>query len=140
MVVGGIRCRLEEGGDEEKEEVEGETNPPRGIKRLLYILTLCVLAPYRSLGLASHLLEGVVRMCARGACGGGVYAHVWEANEEARRWYRTRGFWEEEGRVEGYYRRLRPQGAVVVRRALVPVEEGKGAGAGAEAEEADEDI
>jgi ribosomal protein S18 acetylase RimI-like enzyme len=45
-----------------------------------------------------------------------VYAHVWEENEEARRWYKGRGFWEEGGRVEGYYRKLKPSGAVIVRR------------------------
>lgn len=44
-----------------------------------------------------------------------VYAHVWEANEEALEWYRRRGFVVGE-RVEGYYRRLKPQGARVVRR------------------------
>jgi N-alpha-acetyltransferase 50 len=126
-VVGGIRCRFEE-----KEE-ESPATDSRKTKRSLYILTLCVLAPYRGLGLATHLLE---RMCAGWGPEGDVYAHVWEANEEARRWYRRRGFWEEEGRVEGYYRRLRPQGAVVVRRGILV--EGRGRGE-AGAEEADGD-
>ena len=31
-------------------------------------------------------------------------------------WYRQRGFEVEEGIVEGYYRKLRPSGARVVRR------------------------
>lgn len=44
-----------------------------------------------------------------------VYAHVWEANEEALEWYVRRGF-EVQGVVEGYYTKLRPGGARVVRR------------------------
>ncbi len=45
----------------------------------------------------------------------GVYAHVWEANGEALEWYAKRGF--EAGEVDrGYYRRLKPDGARVVRR------------------------
>lgn len=43
-----------------------------------------------------------------------VWAHVWEASEEALEWYVKRGFSVEEG-VVGYYRRLRPGGARVVR-------------------------
>lgn len=45
-----------------------------------------------------------------------IYAHVWEANEEALEWYVKRGFEVGEEVVEGYYRKLRPSGARVVRR------------------------
>ncbi len=45
-----------------------------------------------------------------------IYAHVWEANEEALEWYGKRGFVVESEVVEGYYRKLRPSGAKVVRR------------------------
>ncbi|KAI9786402.1 MAG: hypothetical protein M1839_006862 [Geoglossum umbratile] len=140
IVVGGIRCRLEE--EEEEEDDHPADAPPR--RRRLYILTLCVLAPYRGLGLATHLLETVVG-AVKGMTGEGgappplladVYAHVWEANEEARRWYCGRGFWEEDGRVEGYYRRLRPQGAVVVRRGGG----GEGAGGKERGAEGDEEV
>lgn len=44
-----------------------------------------------------------------------VYAHVWEMNVEGIGWYARRGF-EVEDVVAGYYRRLRPDGARVVRR------------------------
>ena len=47
-----------------------------------------------------------------------VYAHVWEANTDALEWYVKRGFEVEKGVVEGYYRKLRPAGARVVRRRL----------------------
>lgn len=45
-----------------------------------------------------------------------VYAHVWEANEEGVEWYVKRGFVVDRAVVENYYRRLRPQGARLVRR------------------------
>ena len=46
-----------------------------------------------------------------------IYAHVWETNTEAAEWYGRRGF--EVGEVEeGYYRRLKPGGARVVRRGI----------------------
>jgi len=47
-----------------------------------------------------------------------VYAHVWEANGDALEWYAKRGFQVEQGIVQGYYRKLRPSGARVVRRSL----------------------
>lgn len=45
-----------------------------------------------------------------------VYAHVWERNEDALGWYERRGFVREDEIVEGYYRKLRPAGAWVVRK------------------------
>lgn len=45
-----------------------------------------------------------------------IYAHVWEANEEALEWYLKRGFEVGGEVVEGYYRKLRPSGARVVMR------------------------
>lgn len=47
-----------------------------------------------------------------------VYAHVWEKSEEALEWYLKRGFEVEAGAVEGYYQRLRPRGARIVRRKI----------------------
>lgn len=47
-----------------------------------------------------------------------MYAHVWEANTDALEWYEKRGFEVEKGVVEGYYRKLRPTGARIVRRRL----------------------
>ncbi|PUU74311.1 hypothetical protein B9Z19DRAFT_1103515 [Tuber borchii] len=91
ICVGAIRCRLE----------------PHG---RLYVMTLCTLSPYRGLGVAGRLLEAVVGRGVRE-----VYAHVWEMNVEGIGWYTRRGF-EVEDVVGGYYRRLRPDGARVVRR------------------------
>ena len=44
-----------------------------------------------------------------------VTAHVWEMNEEALEWYKKRGF-EVIGKETGYYRKLKPDGAMMVRK------------------------
>ena len=46
-----------------------------------------------------------------------IYVHVWERNLDALVWYVNRGFSKEE-KVEGYYRRLKPGGAWMMRREL----------------------
>ncbi|RPB01808.1 hypothetical protein L873DRAFT_1834525 [Choiromyces venosus 120613-1] len=91
ICIGAIRCRLEPCGK-------------------LYVMTLCTLSPYRGLGVAGRLLDAVIGPGVKE-----VYAHVWEMNGEGIGWYCRRGF-EVGGLVEGYYRRLRPGGARVVRR------------------------
>ena len=81
----------------------------------LYISTIGVLSPYRSHGLAVHLLNAVVRKAVALHGVKCVTAHVWEANEEGLEWYSKRKF-EVLGREEGYYRKLKPHGAVLVRK------------------------
>jgi ribosomal protein S18 acetylase RimI-like enzyme len=83
----------------------------------LYISTIGVLSPYRAHGLAVHLLNAVVRKAVALHGAKCVTAHVWEANEEGLEWYRKRRF-EVLGREEAYYRKLKPQGAWLVRRAI----------------------
>ena len=106
---------------------ESTANPP---KKILYIQTLAVLAPYRGLGVGSKLLEELIEMVLKKEEENekenegkktpnlveGVYAHVWEVNEEGVEWYLKRGFVVVGGLVERYYRRLRPQGARLLRR------------------------
>ena len=106
-VVGGIQCRL-----------ENSPSMPPG-EQHLYIQTIAVLAPFRQLGIATHLLDSmfstVVKHYERVTS---VYAHVWEANQEALEWYERRGFVAEGALVKDYYRRLKPSGARVVRRRI----------------------
>lgn len=110
-VVGGIRCRLEE------VPLSGEETDAGAVgKKQVYVQTIGVLSPYRTLGIATALLEEVVEVAIREFGITAVYAHVWEANTEALEWYVRRGFSVEKALVEGYYRRLRPAGARVVRR------------------------
>jgi ribosomal protein S18 acetylase RimI-like enzyme len=81
----------------------------------LYISTIGVLAPYRSHGIAMHLLQAIVKKAVELHSVRSVTAHVWEANEEGLEWYKKRNF-ETLGKEEGYYRKLRPQGAHLVRK------------------------
>ena len=130
-VIGGIRCRLE--------RVQPASLPcpcaaparaalessPSGFPSSstttattqIYIQTLTLLAPYRNLSIASALLGAIVEAGIAQYGATSIYAHVWEANDEALDWYRRRGF--EIGElVLGYYRRLKPDGARLVRRRL----------------------
>jgi ribosomal protein S18 acetylase RimI-like enzyme len=96
FLIGAIRCRL----------------LPSSI---LYLSTLGLLSPYRTHGIATHLLQTIVTKASLEHGVKCVTAHVWEANEEAMEWYKKRGF-ETLGKEEGYYRKLKPSGAVLVRR------------------------
>lgn len=62
-----------------------------------------------------------------------LYAHVWTENVEGLEWYKARGFEVEGGVVGGYYRRLSPDTAWVLRRRLGAsdyIKYGSGAAAG----------
>ncbi|MCJ1284840.1 hypothetical protein MMC26_004177 [Xylographa opegraphella] len=112
-LVGAIRCRLE--------PVPTPPSPGGSPKteHQLYIQALALLSPYRGRGIATHLLETVINEALRmHADVSGVYAHVWEANEEGLDWYKRRGFVVEEPVIQNYYRRLKPAGARIVRRAI----------------------
>lgn len=107
-LVGAIRCRL-------------LAHPPtasqkaRGDGPMLYLSTLALLSPYRTHGIATHLLQSLAKRAVDDYGITSVGAHVWEANQEGLNWYRKRGF-REVGRETGYYRRLDPQNAVVMQR------------------------
>ncbi|KNG45007.1 carbohydrate-binding module family 1 protein [Stemphylium lycopersici] len=95
-LVGAVRCRLLPSSQ-------------------LYISTIGVLAPYRSHGIAMHLLQAVVKKAVELHSVRSVTAHVWEANEEGMEWYKKRNF-DILGKEDDYYRKLRPQGAFLVRK------------------------
>jgi ribosomal protein S18 acetylase RimI-like enzyme len=95
-LVGAVRCRLLPSSQ-------------------LYISTIAVLAPYRAHGIAMHLLQAVVQKAVAEHSVRSVTAHVWEANDEGREWYAKRAF-EVLGKEEAYYRKLQPQGALLVRK------------------------
>ena len=129
-VVGGIQCRLE------PPPAPPTESSPAQSKSALYIQTLAVIAPYRSLGVATALLNSIIGTVITHYSDSTenvteIYAHVWEANEEALEWYVRRGFVVEKGVLDGYYRKLRPSGARIVRRRLgvgdwLKVKEGAG--------------
>lgn len=88
----------------------------------LYIAALTLLSPYRSKGLAQAALESVIRQIVATPVtqeAGGIkslYAHVWTENHEGLDWYKKMGFHKEGSPVEGYYQRLQPSTAWVLRR------------------------
>ncbi|KAK5684028.1 hypothetical protein LTS10_003892 [Elasticomyces elasticus] len=108
-LVGAIRCRL--------------FAHPHGTpaiaheKPMLYLSTLVLLSPYRSHGIAAHMLRLLIVRAVEQYGIGSVGAHVWEANREGLEWYAKRGF-RVVGSEESYYRRLTPSGAVVMRREI----------------------
>ncbi|KAI4140426.1 MAG: hypothetical protein L6R39_005800 [Caloplaca ligustica] len=121
-VIGGIQCRLEQ-LPSHPSQLASSKIPTEGTSEAriyCYIQTLALLSPYRSKGIATVLVETIIRtLCTEKVYEGtvGVYAHVWEANEEALEWYVKRGF--QLGKVvQGYYRRLKPAGARIVWRDL----------------------
>ncbi|KAF7717924.1 Uncharacterized protein PECH_002672 [Penicillium ucsense] len=119
-VIGGIRCRLEQQDSDYQIQGRVATN--------LYIQTLHLLSPYRGHGVAASLLDSLLYAPADDVGRKhkvshivkhyniqSVTAHVHEANEDGLRWYVARGFKVQDGIVEGYYRRLQPSGAKIVR-------------------------
>jgi ribosomal protein S18 acetylase RimI-like enzyme len=111
--IGWIRCRLEP--FTVNSAFATKTNPPLS---QIYIQALTLLSPYRTLGIATLLLNEVLSsaklLVEDPIC---IYAHVWERNEDALDWYAKRGF-KRVMLVERYYTRLRPSGAWIVRKEL----------------------
>lgn len=113
----------------------GADQPPRSgavSHHAIYIQSLALLSPYRSHGLAAAALENIagsaalLRRMPAASPGqpptldvGTIYAHVWTENDEGLRWYAARGFAREGSEpVHGYYFKLRPDSAWVVRREI----------------------
>ncbi|CAG8017419.1 unnamed protein product [Penicillium salamii] len=121
-VIGGIRCRLERIRQPEDSCPQPEINTE---STNLYIQTLHLLSPYRSHGVAASLLNSLLFLAPPNKESyqvselvkhyniRSVTAHVHEANEDALKWYMSRGF-KVQGHVPGYYRRLDPSGAKIV--------------------------
>jgi ribosomal protein S18 acetylase RimI-like enzyme len=116
-VVGGIVCRLDPA-------LAPDSTPiaPKYIDGVfdIYVQSLALLSPYRGHGLAAAALKSIIDS-ATGQTRvriAGLYAHVWTDNEEALGWYAARGFNREEPIINGYYKRLKPDSAWILRRKL----------------------
>lgn len=109
-LVGAIRCRLLNQAPAQNQSCQARKDGP-----MLYLSTLVLLSPYRRHGVASRLLEVMIKRAVEDYGATSVGAHVWEANEDALVWYRKRGF-REITTEKDYYRRLDPRGAVVMQR------------------------
>ncbi|KAI2463297.1 hypothetical protein F4781DRAFT_131319 [Annulohypoxylon bovei var. microspora] len=109
-VIGGLVCRP---------EASPFVSPSASRKpNAVYIQSLVLLSPYRQLGLAAALLDEIAQLAAvsQFACEE-MYAHVWTDNEDGLRWYLARGFGKH-AEVKGYYFKLRPDSAWIVRRQI----------------------
>jgi ribosomal protein S18 acetylase RimI-like enzyme len=114
-VVAGIRCRVFVSSPAETpKRKKGTPDEPS-----LYISTIGTLAPFRNHGLATILLREVMWRAIQDYGISTVTAHVWEANEEARAWYAKLGFQEAKYEAD-YYRKLRPSGAWLLQRRVLP--------------------
>ncbi|KAL6858107.1 hypothetical protein ACO1O0_005559 [Amphichorda felina] len=104
-VVGGVVARVE--------PVHAGTTA-----QTVYIRSLCILSPYRSLGLIGAAVDNIVATAVADPSLDvkTVSAHVWTENDEGLRWYDARGFKRDAQPVNGYYRKLRPDSAWLVRR------------------------
>lgn len=80
----------------------------------IYIMTLAVLSPYRSYGIATLLLAHIVAQ-AQLLDIHEVYVHAWTENEEAIEWYEKRGFVKHTELIKGYYRKLLPPDAYLLK-------------------------
>ncbi|KAL7812322.1 hypothetical protein V8C44DRAFT_68374 [Trichoderma aethiopicum] len=102
--VGGIVCRVEP-------DILNHTQ-----QQNIYIQSLCLLSPYRSMGLVSAALDDVLAAAAADPAlnVASVTAHVWTENEEGLHWYQARGFAKQEPAIKGYYLKLRPDSAWLV--------------------------
>ncbi|KAL8295892.1 hypothetical protein RB597_009064 [Gaeumannomyces tritici] len=135
-VIGSLIARLEPspftaGEDNNTQQQNGRQQQQQQQRRYaLYIQSLTLLSPFRSLGLAASALDAVVAHAEAVNSPGGaaaaagwrisdLFAHVWTDNEDGLRWYAARGFARAAGEpVKGYYLKLRPDTAWVVRRPL----------------------
>ncbi|KAF2717460.1 acyl-CoA N-acyltransferase, partial [Polychaeton citri CBS 116435] len=111
MLVGAIRCRVLH---PIHFAAPGEL-PRKDAPIVLYLSTLSVLAPYRGCGIAAAMLREIEKRGVEQHGCGTAGAHVWELNEEGLRWYNKNGFVVKR-KQEGYYRRLKPQTAMVVEK------------------------
>ncbi|KAH8779580.1 hypothetical protein BGZ57DRAFT_889215 [Hyaloscypha finlandica] len=125
-VIGGIICRLDPA-------LSPLSTPQVPIylegTHDIYIQSLALLSPYRSKGLAAEVLQEIIEAAVRQASAAPIevriaslYAHVWTENEDALKWYAARGFKREEPILHGYYRRLKPDTAWILRRRLMPTD------------------
>ncbi|KAF9051122.1 N-acetyltransferase NAT13 [Hymenopellis radicata] len=100
--VGTICCRFETQGD--------QTN--------LYLMTMGVLAPYRSRTLGSQSLDLILATASTHKSKiNKIYLHVQVSNESAKKFYERHGF-QEVGVHANYYKKIAPHDAWVLEKAF----------------------
>ncbi|KII92896.1 hypothetical protein PLICRDRAFT_102424 [Plicaturopsis crispa FD-325 SS-3] len=101
--VGTLCCRLETNGADNR----------------LYLMTMGILAPYRSRELGSKTLQLVLEAAAKSKVKiSHIYLHVQVSNAAAKKFYERHGFVEKEIQAN-YYRKITPAEAWVLEREIV---------------------
>ncbi|KAF9501901.1 N-acetyltransferase NAT13 [Pleurotus eryngii] len=95
--VGTVCCRLETKED----------------RTSLYLMTMGILAPYRSKGLGSQSLELILKSASSHAKIDRVYLHVQVSNEGAKKFYEQHGF-KLVGLQTNYYKKIVPHDAWIL--------------------------
>ena len=108
MLVGSASCRYEDldNGD-----------------RVVYIMTISVLTPYRRYGIGSQLLKRAIDDCTKDNVRK-VYLHVLQNNTSAIEFYKAEGFTLTETLMD-YYKDLEPPHCCVFEKELNPVSTGR---------------
>jgi len=101
--VGTVCCRF---------ETVGETTK-------LYLMTMGILAPYRSRGLGSQSLQHILTAAASQLKPniGSIYLHVQVSNSAAKTFYERHGF-KEIGVQKNYYKKIVPHDAWILEKSL----------------------
>lgn len=115
-IVGAIVCIPEP----QQQQQQSADSTATSYEHSLYIRSLGILAPYRALGLANAALDDILAHVSSFSSPTlslrSVTAHVWTENEQGLAWYLRRGFEHVGTPIKAYYRRLRPDTAILVSR------------------------
>mmetsp|Transcript_37176 Transcript_37176/g.72524 ORF Transcript_37176/g.72524 Transcript_37176/m.72524 type:complete len:195 (-) Transcript_37176:7-591(-) len=101
ILVGAICCRLEKPAP----PAGGGAAAAGGTR--LYIMTIGVLAPYRSCGVGTEMLEQTLDDAEKDASVSEAYLHVQTSNTDAMAFYKRFGF-EVTSTIKNYYKRIDP--------------------------------
>merc|ERR1712045_146625 len=107
VVVGAVCCRIDNTAAE-----EGKPS-----KKKLYIMTLGCLAPYRRLGIGTHMLKHVMEIVEKDGNYDSIVLHVQVNNDTALSFYKNFGFEIVETK-EAYYKRIEPADAHVLEKKI----------------------
>jgi len=104
VLVGAVSCRYE---DEMTEVEEGSEEEPKPTgNKVVYIMTITVLKPYRRYQIGTQLLDRAIEDCTRGDVSK-IYLHVLCSNHSAQEFYKKAGFIIKK-KLENYYTDLEP--------------------------------
>merc|ERR1711976_1047417 len=118
LVVGGVCFRLEDASSPEigmvNKTIKADQIKQAPLKRA-YIMTLGVLTPYRRYGVGKKMLDWVIEKAKSLKDVSGIYLHVQTNNDAAKAFYEKNDFSQEGGVFEGYYKKIDPPDAYMLK-------------------------